>query len=86
MPASASANSAQPRWFLFWNWTRARPTAYRSAALAAPSTGAVQRIAGAWQNAYLIHLVDHGGDGDFILLLLQSRLGWMWLCRHRRWP
>jgi hypothetical protein len=36
---------------------------------------------------------DHGlrdsvrdsGDGDFILLLLQSRLGWIWLCCHRRW-
>ena len=26
-PASASANSAQPRGFLFWNWTRAGPTA-----------------------------------------------------------
>jgi len=25
-------------------------------------------------------------DGDFILPLLQSRLGWIWLCRHRRWP
>ena len=34
----------------------------------------------------LDHLVGHGGDGDFILLLLQSRLGWIWLCRHRRWP
>src|SRR5581483_1613516 len=36
-PARASANSAQPRGFLFWNWTRAGPTAYRSATLAAPS-------------------------------------------------
>jgi hypothetical protein len=35
--ASASANSAQPRGFLFWNWTRAGPAAYRSATFAAPS-------------------------------------------------
>ena len=36
-PASAAANSAQPRGFLFWNWTRAGPAAYRSATFAAPS-------------------------------------------------
>src|SRR5437762_5667628 len=30
--------------------------------------------------------VTNRRDGDFILLLLQSRLGWIWLCRHRRWP
>src|SRR5580693_9174736 len=36
-PASALANSAQPRGFLFWNWTRAGPAAYRSATFAAPS-------------------------------------------------
>src|SRR5262249_58272851 len=36
-PASAAANSAQPRGFLFWHWTVAGPTAYPSATLAAPS-------------------------------------------------
>ena len=29
--------------------------------------------------------VRDSGDGDFILLLLQSRLGWIWRFAIRRW-
>ena len=33
--------------------------------------------------ARLDHPVGHGGDGGFILLLLQSRLGWIWFVAIR---
>ncbi len=44
-PASAVANSAQPRGFLPWNWTRAGPAAYHSATRAAPSRSKAAAIA-----------------------------------------
>ena len=44
-PASASANSAQPRGFLFWNCTRAGPRAYHRATAAAPSASNAAAIA-----------------------------------------
>ena len=44
-PASASANSAQPRGFLFWNCTRAGPTAYQRATCSDPSFSNATAIA-----------------------------------------
>ena len=46
-PASAAANSAQPRGFLFWNCTRAGPAAYHSATRAAPSRSKAAAMASA---------------------------------------
>ena len=43
--ASAAANSAQPRGFLFWNCTRAGPTAYRAATRCAPSVSKAAAVA-----------------------------------------